>query len=397
MMKWRFIILAAVTLPTLLLIFSRTNPSMAQTSSLGGPTFEQRVLEIVNQERWQNGQLPPLKGETTLNDAADTHSTNMAIRNFFSHCDLDTGSSPWDRMEDAGYTNWSYAGENIAAGYHSPESVMAAWMNSSGHRSNILSTEYREVGIGYFYQGDDQNNIRQDNNGDCQADTANNGPYYHYWTQNFGRRNEVMPVIINREAHETNGRHVNLYLYGWGWAHSMRLRNEGENWSSWQSFTADTTWTLSCGNGNKTVFAEISSGPNGAGTVRNAQDDIYLNSGDGTLSLTPGALSFVAHTGNGPDSLAQILRIENVGGQSLNWAITENPQVNWLDVALDAGQLEACEIVDVLVTADITGLALGVYHTTLTITDKTTNTTWEIPVTLLYTDQPPVYLPTVLK
>ncbi len=62
-------------------------------------TYEEQVLEIVNQERWNNGQLPPLKGNTLLDNAAEGHSTNMAVRNFFAHCDLDTKTSPWESYD----------------------------------------------------------------------------------------------------------------------------------------------------------------------------------------------------------------------------------------------------------------------------------------------------------
>ena len=167
-------------------------PALAQTPA-------EEVVELVNQERWTNGQLPPLKQNDLLDASAQTHSGDMAARDFFAHCDLDTGTLPWDRMTAAGYA-WNSAGENIAAGYGSPSAVMAGWMASSGHRANILSTSYREIGVGYEYQTTDQADIRYDSDGDCAADSYNHGPFYRYWTQNFGRRSNVYPVIIAREA-----------------------------------------------------------------------------------------------------------------------------------------------------------------------------------------------------
>ena len=236
-----------------------------------GPSFEDQVMELVNQERWNNGQLPPLKRNTLLDNAAETHSANMAARDFFAHCDLDTKQSPWDRMIEAGY-NWNAAAENIAAGYSAPADVMTGWMNSSGHRSNILSTDLRELGIGYVYQGDDLPNVRGDANGDCNADTFGKGPYLHYWTQNFGRINTVYPVVINREAYQTSTHSVSVYMYGAGWALEMRFRNEDGSWSNWQPYTPDLNWTLSAGSGEKTVHAEIRNG----GTLRSASDTIFL-------------------------------------------------------------------------------------------------------------------------
>lgn len=397
MFRWRVISFTLLFLPVLAILLTTIPSSKAQTALQGGPTFEERVLEIVNQERWQNGQLPPLKGVDTLNSAAETHSSNMATRNFFDHCDFDTGSSPWDRMNDAGYTGWNFAGENIAAGYGTPESVMAGWMNSTGHRGNILSTNFREIGIGYERQDNDQANVREDDNGDCQADSANNGPYFNYWTQNFGRRDDVMPVVINREAYETSNRSVNIYLYGSAWAQSMRLRNEAANWSSWQSFTANTSWTLSCGNGEKTVSAEISSGPNGAGTVRSAQDKIILNAGSGSLTIAPSTLAYVAHTSDGGASLQKMLTLYNEGGKPTTWNLAENPDVNWLDVSLANGQLEPCLAADLVVTVWLAGLSPGVYTTTLVITDSLSSGSQQVPVMLLYTDQPPTFLPHIVK
>jgi hypothetical protein len=196
----------------------------------------------------------------------------MAQRDFFAHCDLDTGASPWDRMQAVGYS-YNSAGENIAAGYSSPASVMAGWMSSSGHRANILSTSYRELGIGYFYQSGDQGNVRFDDNGDCTADEFNNGPYFSYWTQNFGRRNSVYPVVINREAYETGSAAVDLYVYGEGWAQDMRFCNSGGTWSAWQPYAPDASWTLTGGSGLRYVIAQIRNG----GTTYTAYDSIFLN------------------------------------------------------------------------------------------------------------------------
>jgi uncharacterized repeat protein (TIGR01451 family) len=264
----------------LLLAFAA--PSRAQS-----PTYEDQVMEIVNQERWTNGQLPPLKRNDFLNASSTTHSSNMAVRNFFAHCDLDTGTKPWDRMTAAGYTGWSYAAENIAAGYATPAAVMTAWMNSSGHRANLLSTSSREIGIGYLMQSGDQSNVRGDANGDCAADGSPGGPYSRYWTQNFGRRNTVYPVVVNREAFQATEALVDLYVYGAGWASQMRFRNELGTWSDWMPYAENTTWVLSAGNGLKTVNCEIK---NSGGTVYAQSDQIHLNaSADVAVNLASGA------------------------------------------------------------------------------------------------------------
>jgi hypothetical protein len=178
-------------------------------------------------------------------------------------------------MTAAGYV-WNSAGENIAAGYTTPDSVMTGWMNSPGHRNNILSASYREIGVGYTNPSADFSNVRTDSNGDCVAD-GNAGPFYHYWTQNFGRRYNVYPVVINREAAEIDTRSVGLYVYGAGWAAEMRFKNENGIWSSWEPYSSNKSWQLSSGNGVKQVHVELR---NIDSTVLTASDMITLTLSD---------------------------------------------------------------------------------------------------------------------
>ncbi|HRQ38450.1 MAG TPA: CAP domain-containing protein [Chloroflexota bacterium] len=274
MPHWRKVIILLFPILTLLLFY--IPQTGAQFTPGPQPTYEQRLLELVNQERWNNGRLPPLRGSASLEIAAKSHSQQMALRNFLDHCDFDTRSTFWQRIEQAGYSSWAVTGENIAAGHKTPEEVVAGWMQSQRHRANILSTDFWEVGSGYMYQADDGQDVRQSGSQNCRADSTTNGPYYYYWTQDFGRRSEVMPVIINREAFETNRREVALYLYGAGWAQAVRVRNENGLWSAWQPFSPELNWVLSSGSGLKMVFVEMSSGVNGAGTIRSASDSIWL-------------------------------------------------------------------------------------------------------------------------
>lgn len=262
------------------------------TAKNGGPTPEDEIMELVNQARWDNGQLPPLKRNNLLDSSSETHSSNMATRNFFAHCDLDTGSMPWDRMVAAGY-DWNAAGENIAGGNSTPVATMAQWMGSTGHRDNILSTDFRELGIGYVNDSSDMSNVRAgDSHGNCPAASWGNGPYYHYWTQNFGARSSAYPVVINREAYSTASREVDLYLYGSGWATEMRIRNESGTWTDWETFSTDVSWQLSAGAGTKEVFVEIRQGA----TLRAASDTIISTvSSDPNLIFEDG---FESHNTN---------------------------------------------------------------------------------------------------
>lgn len=234
---------------------------------------QQQVLERINVERWVHGQLPPLKGQANLDVAADGHSQAMGVRNFFMHCDPDTLTSFGQRMSAAGYLG-NAAAENIAAGYADAAAVVQGWMGSPGHRSTILSSSYREVGTGWFLDASDQNNVRQSGNGSCPATSFGNPGYQRYWTQKFGRRDEVMPVVVAREAWQVSTCTVDVYLYGSGWASQYRLSNDGSQWSPWQPFSANVLWNLAGPAGALvTVHAQIR---NGSGSVRQSQDQVGL-------------------------------------------------------------------------------------------------------------------------
>lgn len=118
--------------------------------------LERRVIDLTNQRRAENG-CPPLAANDRLHAAALGHSVDMATQDYFSHTSRD-GSSMSDRIDRQGYA-WRRLAENIAAGYPSPEAVVEGWMNSSGHRANILNCDLTEIGVGH---------------------------YQRYWTQNFG-------------------------------------------------------------------------------------------------------------------------------------------------------------------------------------------------------------------
>lgn len=109
-------------------------------------SFEQRVFQLTNQERAKKG-LKPLKANSELNYVADKYAQEMAERGVLSHTGPD-GSQAWDRAKEVGYEALTMA-ENIAAGQRTPEQVVQGWMNSSGHRANILNPDYTEIGVGY--------------------------------------------------------------------------------------------------------------------------------------------------------------------------------------------------------------------------------------------------------
>ncbi len=121
----------------------------AQTTSTLS-AYEQKVVDLTNQERAKNG-LPALKVDVTLSKMAHEKSRDMSANGYFSHTSPTYGS-PFDMMKKYGIS-YRYAGENIAMGQRTPEEVVKAWMNSEGHRKNILSPNYNYIGVGYVSQG----------------------------------------------------------------------------------------------------------------------------------------------------------------------------------------------------------------------------------------------------
>ncbi|MEV8593667.1 CAP domain-containing protein [Streptomyces sp. NPDC052012] len=119
------------------------------------------VLDLTNRERVRAG-LAPLASDSRLAAAAQGHSADMAVRDFYSHTAPD-GSRPWDRAAAAGSTRRT-VGENIACGQRTAAEVVQGWMNSPGHRANILKSDFTHLGVGL----------------------AGGGRAGTYWTQLFG-------------------------------------------------------------------------------------------------------------------------------------------------------------------------------------------------------------------
>jgi uncharacterized protein YkwD len=128
-------------------------------AGLGRATGE--VVDLTNRERVRAG-LPELAVDPRLTAAAQAHSADMVARDFYSHTDPD-GGRPRDRAAAAGATRRT-VGENIACGQRSPADVVEGWMNSPGHRANILEADFTHIGVGL----------------------AGGGRAGMYWTQLFG-------------------------------------------------------------------------------------------------------------------------------------------------------------------------------------------------------------------
>jgi uncharacterized protein YkwD len=141
-----------------------SSSSLPSSSSAAAAAFADRVVTLTNEQRAAAG-CGPLNSNPNLTTAAQGHSDDMATNHYFDH-NSQNGDTPWDRMNAAGYTGWRLAGENIAEGQKTPQDVMDAWMNSEGHRANILNCAFNDIGVGYAVSDD----------GDP------------YWTQDFGQR-----------------------------------------------------------------------------------------------------------------------------------------------------------------------------------------------------------------
>lgn len=120
-------------------------PTQRPASTGTASAIEKQVLDLVNAERAKYG-LSALTWADDLASIARAHSQDMIRRSFFDHTNPD-GKSPFDRLKSAGI-RYRYAAENIAYGQKTPEAVMNAWMNSAGHRKNILNANLKEIGVG---------------------------------------------------------------------------------------------------------------------------------------------------------------------------------------------------------------------------------------------------------
>ncbi|MBQ8563178.1 MAG: hypothetical protein IJ443_04740 [Firmicutes bacterium] len=124
--------------------------SVTQKPSQNGGSRASQVVSLVNQERQEAG-LGSLKADSELTRLAQLKAEDMAEKGYFSHTSPTYGSA-FDMMKSAGYS-YRTAGENIAKGQKTAEAVMNGWMNSSGHRANILGSGYTKIGVGYATNG----------------------------------------------------------------------------------------------------------------------------------------------------------------------------------------------------------------------------------------------------
>lgn len=246
--------------------------SVSATKAQGGydPTVQTQTLLYNEADTVYRGNLarrnngvPPLRWNLQLTHASRWFSWDSIENRPGGYCGhQDTlGRWPGDRALFFGYLG-SAGAENAFCGYVTPQQAIDGWMNSSGHRANLLDPNWREVGLGYY---------RRDSDG------------RGYVTQGFGNDAVYAPVIIENEAISTTSPNVNLYIYdrstGGGFAgfdsatQMMVSNNIHFSGASWEPYNANKAWTLVNGNGWRDVYVKTRDKFNRSLTV---SDTIYL-------------------------------------------------------------------------------------------------------------------------
>ncbi|MFP3884584.1 CAP domain-containing protein [Priestia filamentosa] len=128
----------------------QTNAAENQAESSDSSQYAEQVVQLVNKEREKQG-LKPVTLDKELSDVATKKSEDMKAKGYFDHTSPTYGS-PFDMMKQFGI-EYKSAGENIAKGQQTPEEVMNSWMNSDGHRKNILNPSFTHMGVGYVEDG----------------------------------------------------------------------------------------------------------------------------------------------------------------------------------------------------------------------------------------------------
>lgn len=253
------------------------NPA-AQTPALWAD--EAQTVFLGNLARRDN-QLPPLRWNLQMTQAARWFSWDSTENRPPGFCNQDhkdtLNRAPWDRGLAFGYKG-RVGGENAYCGYVLPEDAIRGWLNSPGHRDNLLRSSWREIGLGYYVGGGGRG----------------------YVTQDFGSDPVYAPVIIENEAPSTASPNVDVYIYdrdaGGGWkgagpATQMQVSNDAcfTNSTSEAYQPEKQNWALASGpDGWRTVYVRTTDALNRTLTV---SDSIYLGAAAPAASMSPAQLS----------------------------------------------------------------------------------------------------------
>lgn len=220
----------------------------------------------------RNNSVPPLRWNRELTLSARWFAWDSVENRANGYCGHQDTWELWpsDRNARYGYLGWNGA-ENAYCGYMQPQDAINGWMNSPGHRTNLLDTNSREIGMGYYRRSSDGRG---------------------YLVQDFGTDSVMPPVIIENEAPNTTSQQVGLYIYSnkeaSGWtglapAKYMRISNGScINEASWVPYQAEKPWTLPTGEGWKTVNVQTR---DAEGRTSKTFDSIYLGASIPTSQL----------------------------------------------------------------------------------------------------------------
>ncbi len=260
-----------ILLALVLFLILLTGPVLAQDEE-ATDTF----YELINEARL-NAELPPYGRAPELMASAQRHADDLATHQEASHIGSDD-STIEERVAEANYGAWSdgaLVGENFWVGFGPVEDAFDWFMDDAEHRENVLSSRYREIGIG--------------------AATDEEGRAYY--VLDFGARPNVLPIFINDGAETTESIDVairlsnetarpegqgTLYI---GRAIEIRINDsqdfEGLPWQPWEELVA---WTLPDEPGERSAYVQFR---DGAGRTTTSFDTIYLEPGEGTPSPPP--------------------------------------------------------------------------------------------------------------
>ena len=330
--------------------------------------YEQTVVEMVNAARAaQVPPVPPLKRVSLLDDSARYHATDMGVDNYFTHNTQDRVDGTLQvvcsfdqRISAYYYTSWRILSENIAAAALTPQEVMTLWMNSSGHRENILRAASCEIGVGYYEGG---------------------GQYYRYWVQDFGCRSGIYPIIINNEDATTDDYHVNLYIYGSGTWPEMRLRNDSDAWGDWRPFLSELPWELPQVTGEHTVSVEMRNG----GSTATSSDSIYLTwtPPAPVLNVAPTSVNFVydAVTGSLTPPVQIVTLTNSATADTITWSLAS--EGDWFAATPTGGTTPGTFTIEpTTFMTQPSAIYTGAVTVTATAPPETVNAVQRIDVTL---------------
>ena len=206
---------------------------------------EAQTVYLGNLARQANG-VPPLRWNRQLTYAARWFSWDSAENRPGGFCGHQDTQGQWPSYRALAFGYLGFAGaENAFCGYLSPQDAINGWMNSPGHRANLLDPNWREIGLGYYLRTTDGRG---------------------YVTQDFGTDAAYAPVVINNEALFTTSPNVNLYIYnratGGGFAgigpiYQMMVSNSPHfTGATWEPYSANKAWTLASGTGWRNVYVK---------------------------------------------------------------------------------------------------------------------------------------------